>query len=163
MDSCSYAKGLRKKKSSTTKALKSMKRYFSILLALIFLILSAPAHGQRTGGSFGGSRWGSGSSSRISSSPTRTSWSRPTSTSYRSPWTRSSTARTSTGVILVHTGTGGGSSNHYHYHSDGVNDNNGDSLDGDAVLILFGIILAVVFSVVLYNYFTSSSRRYRRW
>lgn len=58
-----------------------------ILAFFVALLISLSAYGQRTGGSFGGSRWGSGSPSY--SRPSTPSYSRPSTPSYSRPSTPS--------------------------------------------------------------------------
>lgn len=104
-------------------------RWWALLSLLLLSLLAAPWQlmAQHTGGSFGGSRWGSGS--RSSSSRSGSSWSRGSS-SRSSSWGTSS--RPSGGYY------GGGSGSYGSYNS------SGGSLGGLCVCIIVLIIIGAV-------------------
>lgn len=117
-------------------------RVWAVLLLLFAALVAAPwgALAQRTGGSFGGSRWGSGSST---SRPSSGSYSRPSSGSYSRP--SSSTTRWNTGssssdddnrVSTTSTGYGG--------YNGGSSGGGGGSSAVCVCAIVFFILLFVI-------------------
>jgi hypothetical protein len=159
-----------------------IKRLTSIVLAIAILFTSSIAGAQRTGGSFGGSSWGSGRSSSSSSysRPSSTSTYRSSST-FRRSFTRSSstpTYRTSVinsprrtspggGVVIVNTTT-------HHHHDDGDDgtsfsfSDNGDSEPSEpwgtdewiCFIIFAGIVLGVIAAIVLHGRYSNRRRYY---
>jgi hypothetical protein len=130
-----------------------------ILFLLVLVATTFPAYAQRTGGSFGGSSWGSRSSS---SSPSRGSSRTSTSPSRTSTTYRSSPARTySTPVNSRQSSPRGGTTvvvvNHHEHSSSVFDDDDGDSepidlseLDptvsaicGGIGLLVLGVLLAI--------------------
>ena len=112
-------------------------RWWALLVLVLAAIWMSPlaALAQHTGGSFGGSRWGSGSSgSRPSSSGS--SWSRPSSSG--SSWSRPSSRPTTT---YGGTSYGGGS---YGGTSYGSRTGSSGGLGGLCCIALFLLIIVVV-------------------
>ena len=116
-----------------------------IAFVLAIFIITNPLFAQRTGGSFGGSRWGSGSSSSSVSRPTSSfSWS-------------SSVSRPSSSPVVVHTSSTPAIYIHTHWDDDD-DEPSGDPTTDKYIVWFFSAFFITTALTILVSWYDSRRR-----